>query len=148
MPLPPYDRQGYLPEGLHLAALAEIRERCGRGSPQRRRLFGEFEWLVGRARAIGARRLVLDGSFVTDKEKRYGKPPTDLDCALLLPVDYLSLEQRRDSDFEALMDAFSGVAGRPIDLFLEDSEAGLDAWVAFFALTPGGRRKGNVEVIV
>ena len=77
--IPELTREGVLPPGLHAATMAEIRRRFGNGAGVRGSLMKGLERVVRKARKIGASRLYLDGSFVTDK-----KEPRDWDAVLVL----------------------------------------------------------------
>ena len=77
--LPPFNDDGYLPPGLHLATLVEIAERFGAESELRQAQMDSLRWLVDAARRAGVLRLAIDGSFVTDKFE-----PNDVDCVLLV----------------------------------------------------------------
>src|SRR5437016_5994677 len=67
MPIPAFRDDGYLPEGLHEASEEEVIARFGEPTPRREYLTGRLRRWLELARSVGARRLVLDGSFVTDK---------------------------------------------------------------------------------
>jgi len=54
-----------------------------------------LRWLLDAARQHGASRVVIDGSFVTDRAE-----PNDVDCVVLLPDDFLVNQQARE-DFES-----------------------------------------------
>ena len=76
--IPPFNDNGYLPPGVHRATLEEAQERFGHGSEQRETLSQSLEWLVLLCRAAGIAKILLNGSFVTDRPE-----PNDLDCVLL-----------------------------------------------------------------
>ena len=84
--IPPLDNQGYLPPGIHPATVPEIEARFGRESELRRVEMESLRWLIELAQRAGIRRIVVNGSFVTDKLE-----PNDIDCVLLVtagfPVD-------------------------------------------------------------
>src|SRR5712671_6989687 len=77
---PPLTAAGDLPEGIHVATLAEVIERFGQGTPRRimlgRRLQHIYQ-LVGQTGCVA--RFVLFGSFITDKPE-----PNDVDIFLLM----------------------------------------------------------------
>jgi len=77
--IPPFDDDGYLPPGIHLATLDEIAARFGQESELRRAQMESLTWLVDLARRAGAERLIVNGSFVTDEAE-----PNDVDCVLLV----------------------------------------------------------------
>ena len=76
--LPPFDESGNLPGGIHPASIEEIVSRFGHGSPEREVEVRELLQLVAWARGHGVRRLIVNGSFVTDKRE-----PNDVDVVLL-----------------------------------------------------------------
>ena len=79
--IPQFDRQGFLPQGLHDTSIQEIRSVLG-FTPQRDRL---IEGLDRFAHIWNASRFVdyavIDGSFVTSKPE-----PGDIDM-LIIPID-------------------------------------------------------------
>jgi hypothetical protein len=81
--IPPLNEDGYLPPGIHVAALDEFLSRFGRGSDQRDAQADSPRWLVPLCRRAGISRLVVNGSFVTSREE-----PNDVDCVLLQGPDY------------------------------------------------------------
>src|SRR5437870_13910829 len=94
--IPPFRPDGYLPEGLHLASEAEVTFRFGASTPRRRRLALRLRRWIELVREIGGKRLLVDGSFVTAKQK-----PDDIDAVVLLPADFeMQIEQGIDSALE------------------------------------------------
>jgi hypothetical protein len=83
--IPAFDEQGYLPPGIHGAALDEIAARFGKESELRRVEMESLRWLVDLARRVGVLRIIVNGSFVTDVYE-----PNDVDCALLIGANYPS----------------------------------------------------------
>jgi hypothetical protein len=81
--IPAFNESGMLPPGVHLATLDEIEVRFGRVSEVRRVQMESVRWMVDLALRVGVRRIVLNGSFVTDIME-----PNDVDCVLLLSADY------------------------------------------------------------
>jgi hypothetical protein len=68
MPLPPFEPNGDLPEGLHQAYVTEFFTRLGSGTPQRERVaarLGQAFDLVRPLQIIS--RVIVWGSFVTSK---------------------------------------------------------------------------------
>src|SRR3982751_6030816 len=80
--IPPFEESGWLPPGIYPATLAEIDERFGRQSELRRVQMESVRWLVDLAKRAGVRRIILNGSFVTDIME-----PNDVDCVLLILPD-------------------------------------------------------------
>jgi hypothetical protein len=76
--IPKFDENGYLPSGVHLASLDEIEARFGRQSEIRRVEMQSLRWLADLARKAGVLRLIVNGSFVTERLE-----PNDVDCVLL-----------------------------------------------------------------
>ena len=103
MAIPDLDDDGLLPAGLHDCSFEELRERFGRfrSSDHRERLAEALRAYLAELRAAGvAAYVVVDGSFVTAKEK-----PGDIDLFLalradldlaadLLPRDYNAISKR------------------------------------------------------
>src|SRR5437868_2985884 len=81
--IPPCNEDGYLPVGIHPAGLEEIATRFGQESELRRAQMESLRWLVELARGAGAERIVVNGSFVTDKLE-----PNHVDCVLLIGPDF------------------------------------------------------------
>ena len=143
MPIPEFRADGYLPEGLHLVTEAEVAEQFGRTTARRRALMTRVtEWLA-LARAVGIRRLLVDGSFVTAKAE-----PGDVDAVCWLPDDFA--DQYYASKPEAVRLYEMLVTRHPAELFGVFSHPKWEAWVAFFSQTrePDARHKGLLEVIL
>jgi len=131
--IPPFNDSGCLPPGLHPATLDEIEARFGRASELRRVQLESIRWMVDLARRAGARRIVLNGSFVTDIME-----PNDVDCVLLF-----TRGGRKDSAaFKALRDGlpFPGMAL----VFQDDFDKMVNV---VFASDRHGVAKGMVEVV-
>jgi hypothetical protein len=84
--IPDFLEDGYLPPGVHLAQLDELLERFG-SETEIRGVQGEsIRWLLDLARQAGVDRVIVNGSFTTDKAE-----PNDVDCVLLMgehfPID-------------------------------------------------------------
>ena len=142
--IPNFRPDGYLPEGLFLASEAEVTFRFGTSNRKRRRLVIRVRRWIALARKIKARRLFIDGSFVTEKPE-----PNDVDAVALLPLVPLDFEDqiRASSDtaceFEEML-----LTRRPEEIFAAEDETDWNEWVEFFSRTreADGRRKGLVEV--
>ncbi|MGH9365940.1 MAG: DUF6932 family protein [Thermoanaerobaculia bacterium] len=138
--IPHLTREGRLPPGLHETTLEEVRRRFGSGNPIRERLMKGLSAVVSRARRAGAKRLYLDGSFVTDK-----KDPGDWDAALLVPVGFNSASL----DAAALVDRERIRKDHGGDLFVifEDDAEILDYYVGqVFARERSGSEKGLLVI--
>ena len=71
--IPKFTAGGVLPEGIHSATLEEIRE-CFGGNERRDTLLAGLTVALRLLRAVGCRRVYINGSFVTSKER-----PNDID---------------------------------------------------------------------
>ncbi|MFO0810328.1 MAG: hypothetical protein U0746_17025 [Gemmataceae bacterium] len=141
--IPPFRPDGYLPEGLHLAPEAEVLFRFGAANRRRRRLALRLRRWIELARQVGARRLLIDGSFVTTKAE-----PNDIDAVVLLPPDFLA---QTTQGTPAALELEGMVRNRrPEDIFAAEDDADWDEWVEFFGQTREAdrRRKGLVEVVL
>lgn len=81
--IPPFNEDGYLPPGIHPATLEEVAARFGAESELRRVQMESLRWLVELAWRAGVERIVVNGSFATDKAE-----PNDVDCVLLIGLEY------------------------------------------------------------
>jgi len=81
--IPGFNDEGFLPPGVHRATMEEIAARFGQESELRRVQMESLVWLVDLARRAGVERIVVNGSFVTDRAE-----PNDVDCALLIGRDF------------------------------------------------------------
>ena len=139
--IPEFRSDGYLPDGLHIASEAEVTFRFGSSSPRRRRLALRMRRWVDLARKVHARRLLIDGSFVTDKQE-----PNDIDAVVLLPANF---QEQIEQESEPAMELEQMLLTRhPEEIFAAEDETDWNDWLAFFARTreADGRRKGLVEI--
>jgi hypothetical protein len=81
--IPDFNEHGYLPPGIHRATLEEIANRFGREPELRQAQTESLRWLLDLSQRVGVQRLIIDGSFVTDKWE-----PNDVDCVLLAGHDF------------------------------------------------------------
>jgi hypothetical protein len=131
--IPPYDDNGYLPPGIHRATMEEIAARFGQASELRQAQMESPRWLVEVARQAGVQRIVVNGSFVTEKLE-----PNDVDCVLLIGPDF-----PRDTTAEAEL-----LAGLPfINMELVDAVAFQQFTTRTFASDRNMVPKGMVEVV-
>ncbi len=139
--IPDFRDDGYLPEGLHVATDAEITFRFGTSTIQRRRLTLQLRRWIELARIIGAKRLFIDGSFVTAKSD-----PNDIDAVVWLPEDFP--ERVSGGNLEAVELETMLLTRRPEEIFAAEGRLDWDDWLEFFSRTreADGRRKGLVEV--
>jgi hypothetical protein len=132
--LPDFDEHGNLPSGIHRATFEEIVARFGWQSDLRRVETESLGWLIELVRRTGAERLIINGSFVTDKLE-----PNDVDCLVLTRPGF-----PRDRAAEAEL-----LAGVP---FLEMQLVAEEAFGVFvqevFSSDRDDRPKGMVEVVL
>lgn len=139
--LPPFRLDGYLPEGVYVCSEAEVLFRFGSSSRRRRRLVLRLRRWIELGRQVGARRLLVDGSFVTAKEE-----PHDIDSVIFLPEDFTRQLERELTPALELEETL--LTRRPEELFAAEDETDWQEWVAFFSQTREAdrRRKGLVEI--
>src|SRR5207302_11000305 len=83
--IPDFNDDGYLPPGIHPATLDEIAARFGQENELRQVQMQSLRWLVDLARRAGVQRIIVNGSFVTEKYE-----PNDVDCLLLIAPEFPS----------------------------------------------------------
>ena len=139
--IPAFRPDGYLPEGLYSANEAELTFRFGSTSSRRRRLVLRLRRWLAMARDISARRLLIDGSFVTAKPE-----PDDIDAVILLPANFTVLVEPGNESAIELEQML--LTRSPEELFAAEDESDWHEWIEFFTRTrePDGRRKGLVEI--
>ncbi len=131
--LPVLGEDGYLPPGLHLATMEEIAARFGQQSEMRRVQMESLVWLVDLSRRSGVQRIVVNGSFVTDKLE-----PNDVDCVLLVGAGF-----PQDESAEAEL-----LSGLPfINMELVDQQAFEQFTEKTFATDRDLVPKGMIEVM-
>lgn len=117
--IPEFNENGYLPAGIHVATLAEMEARFGCDSEIRRSEMQALHWLIELVKRAGGRRIVINGSFVTDAPE-----PNDVDCVVLIDETYpwdvaaditlaeglpfLQLELLFQSDFDSMVNDVYG----------------------------------------
>src|SRR5215813_6466455 len=92
MALPAFNDEGDLPAGVHRAPLAELLERFGQGSVQRRAVADRLKRVYQLVISTGQlARFVVFGSFVTAKDE-----PNDVDIILIMEdtFDLASVDRR------------------------------------------------------
>jgi len=77
--IPEFNDDGYLPPGIHQARLDEVAARFGQSSDLRQVQMESLLWCAELARRAGIDRIIVNGSFVTDKLE-----PNGVDCVLLV----------------------------------------------------------------
>lgn len=151
MPIPPFeDVSGYLPPAaaLYTASEAEIEVAFGSASEPRRRLFGHLQRLIAAARRARAVKLLVDGSFVTDKERTHGNPPNDIDCAIWMGPGFRDLIREADTDAMFIVGLNTTNKLGPLDLHFAFAQDEWDRWAGFFSTDRQKDPKGCVEVIL
>ena len=139
--IPDFRADGYLPEGMYLASEAEVTFRFGSSNRRRRRLILRVRQWTNLSRQVKARRLFIDGSFVTAKVHR-----NDVDAVVLLPNDFreqLANGPDAATELETML-----LARHPEEVFAAEDEYDWEEWVAFFSRTRerDSRKKGLVEI--
>ena len=139
--IPDFRDDGYLPEGLHLATEAEVTFRFGTATARRKRLALRLRRWIELARAVTARRLFVDGSFVTSKSE-----PNDVDAVIWIPDDFI--HRVSSGNPEALELESMLLTRRPEEIFAAEDRRDWSDWLEFFSRTreTDGRRKGVVEI--
>ena len=132
--IPDFDDNGYLPPGVYLASLDEIAERFGIESETRRAEMESLRWLVPIAQSAGIKRLIVNGSFVTNTDK-----PNDVDCVLLTDDDY-------PKDQQSHVELIQGLPFLEIKLVVQEA---FDDYVSsIFGMDRNLVPKGMIEVIL
>jgi len=131
--IPEFDDEGYLPAGIHPATMEEIGQRFGQDSEMRRVQMESLIWMVQLARSAGVERIVVNGSFTTDKLE-----PNDVDCVLLIGIGF-----PHDAAAEAEL-----LSGLPfINMELVDQTAFTQFTQHTFATDRDSVPKGLIEVM-
>lgn len=138
---PVFDEQGYL-SPMQACSEAEVVRWFG-GNDQRQGLLHRVRTWIRLARTVGARRLLLDGSFVTAKNE-----PGDVDAVVLLPEDFRDQVRAGNPEAGELIRMFA--TREPKELFAAEDEGDWWGWFEFFSRTreATGRRKGLIEVML
>ena len=133
--LPALDDHGNLPFGIHPCTADELAIRFGGGSPEREIAIQEVIQFIEWAKSAGVRRLIVNGSFVTQKAS-----PNDVDIVILPGSDYPREQQPAGQE---------EMSWPYLQIFVADDDADLEAW-AFqdFGTDREDHRKGVVEVIL
>jgi predicted nucleotidyltransferase len=144
MPLPSFNSEGELPEGVYHATLDEVLSQFGGSTPQRQAVTARLRRIYQLASATGKlTRLVIFGSYVTAKPD-----PNDVDVILIMADDFrlhaYGAETRRLFDHMEAEEEFGASIFwiRPSLLILET----LETFIAHWQITRDGTRRGIVEV--
>jgi hypothetical protein len=144
MAIPSFGDDGFLPPGIHTAALHEMSVRFAPGGVYRAELTARLESVVAAAmRCPTAKRVLLWGSYVTIKAE-----PGDLDYSVVVSVDHARTEigeadRRYLIPFEARRHfnadpAFLIVRDYPLEYYIERLD--------FMCRRHDGRPRGIVEI--
>jgi hypothetical protein len=131
VPIPAFDKDGYLPVGVHAATLAEVQERFGGGDKGEQ--FKQLAALYRTSCEAGIDRMVLAGSFVTQKGAC-----RDLDGILFGP---------ETANWDPVVRHVSP-PGKGLDFFIATDAPMLRALVELFSRRTEGGRRGLIEIPV
>lgn len=144
MSLPAFNQEGELPPGVHRATLAEVLQRFGSGSLQRRAVADRLNRLYQLAVSTGQLgRFVVFGSFVTVKDE-----PNDVDIVMLMEdtFDLSTVTGEAALVFQHLeADAHFGAS-----VFWTSRSGALggeDAMIEYWQVRREGGKRGIVEFI-
>jgi hypothetical protein len=131
--LPQFNNNGYLPPGIHLCTAEELADRFGEGSPERVVETQELLDFVAWAKQAGIDRIIVNGSYVTDKTA-----PNDVDVVILPGNDY-PRDQRPYNEYESRWPF--------LQIFVAADNADLEAWaIQDFGTDRNLNVKGVIEV--
>jgi hypothetical protein len=131
--LPEFNDNGFLPPGIYSATLEEISARFGQEPELRRNQMESLSWLVILAKRVGVQRVIVNGSFVTDKWE-----PNDIDCVLLRGPAF-PLDESADAELWA---------GLPFIQIVLVGQSEFDLYVeTIYATDRHGSAKRMVEVM-
>lgn len=138
---PVFDNDGYIPP-IEARTEAEVARWFG-GNKQRQELLERVRKWISLAKAVRARRLLLDGSFVTAKDE-----PNDVDAVVMLPENFRDQLGMGKREAVEIRDMYR--SREPKELFAAEDEEDWWRWVEFFGRTreANGRRKGLIEVML
>lgn len=140
MPIPDLNDHRFLPPGIHIGTLDEIKARFGsfRVSDRRPRMFAQLIELIRELqRSNFFVALIIDGSFVT------GEPtPNDIDVILVLHQDHDRAADLSPADY-ALMDRSAGRRFGFDVLVGREGSVEYEEYVSFFGQVRHDRRKSK-----
>jgi hypothetical protein len=127
MSIPPFNELGYLPSGIYEIAWTELIERFAT-NPRRLRLATGLANALRKLAIAGCRRVLIGGSFVTNKEH-----PNDFDgCYESFGLDLDILDPLFLENVESQMEVFGGTLFSP------------SSYEGFFQTDREGRPKGVI----
>jgi hypothetical protein len=129
-----FTNDGCLPVGMHPATLQEIAARFGQEPELRRVQMESLQWLVELARRAGVQRVVVGGSFVTDKWE-----PNDVDC-VLLQGPMFGQDEAADNELRAGLPFIEMVVVGQVEFYLYVQQ--------IYGTDRHGNARGLVEVIL
>jgi len=142
--LPEFNKSGDLPPGVHRATLAEVMERFGAGTPQRRAMVRRLENIYNLASSTGqVSRFIVFGSFVTVKPY-----PNDVDVFILMENTFDASELT--GEVVMVFDHHAAQNYEGASVFWIRRLAALDgeqAAVEYWQIKRDGTKRGVVEVI-
>lgn len=138
--IPRFNAEGYLPKGIHKAALNQIKGRFGSSSLERKELFKGLQSLAQllHKHKKSIKRFLLNGSFVAS-----GESPKDFDCILVVQMDF----DFGSPEAEKLL-AAKEQFGAHLFIFTENDVSRYHRLVDFFGHDRDQKPKGLVEVIL
>jgi hypothetical protein len=141
MPIPDFRDDGFLPAGVHDAAIEEVVVRFGEQNERRRRLTTQLQRWIQLSKSVGVVRILLAGSYVSAKER-----PIDLDAVVLLPGDFA--EQVAQGRVAALELSRTLSERQPPELFAAEDWRDWRSWCEFFAQSRDANvpPKGMVQI--
>ena len=144
--IPPFNENGWLPDGIHDCTLQEAAERFGgfQSSDRRPRLWARFTEFIGEVRGCGlVEAVIADGSFVTAEPD-----PNDIDLVLVVSANHDFEADFQPSEYNVLSKRrVNRRFGFDLLVARTDSEE-YRRYVAFFQevrLEPG-RKKGILRI--
>lgn len=148
MAAPPLSSDGFLPGGVHVCSLDEVRERFGKyqNGDNRCRLMERLDAFVKEARKTGlVASIVIDGSFTTAKDH-----PNDIDLILVVRSGHDFAADLRPFEYNILSKRqVRRLYGFDV-LVAEEGKPEFGEYVDFFAQVRGDPnvRKGMARVIL
>lgn len=138
--IPKFNKNGYLPAGIHKASVGEIKKRFGTNPAPRKELFNNFLAIVRllQKQREWIKNFFLDGSFVTSKES-----PGDFDCILIIKdsFDFLSPEAKQLINSKKLYNCH-------LLIVMENDSSECKKMIAFFGHDREEKPKGLLEVLL
>ncbi len=145
MSIPPLQKNGYLPVGIHQATWEEIAARFGVGSPRRLFMSKQFVRLLEKAKATGhLRQVYIWGSFASAKPN-----PGDIDTLLVMSAEFES--EKLNFPFQEVFDHVQARLEYGCDVFwVRESidAAAFEMMLEVYQTDRDGQPRGILEVLV